>query len=58
MSKICDDTFDDEIMDLSEDFREVMEDLTISRISGVPIYMLRYEPIDMMSSDDSEEEDE
>tara|TARA_Y100000590_G_C15644010_1_gene986130 strand:- start:490 stop:666 length:177 start_codon:yes stop_codon:yes gene_type:complete len=58
MSKICDDNFDDEIMDLSEVFREVMEDLRISRISGVPIYMLRYEPIDMMSSDDSEEEDE
>lgn len=58
MSKICDDNFDDEIMDISEVFREVMEDLRISRISGVPIYMLRYEPIDIMSNEDSEEEDE
>ena len=60
MNNICDETVidDEEVMELSEVFREVMEDLRISRISGVPIYMLRYEPIEMTNFSYEEEDDE
>ena len=40
----------------SEVFREVLKDLKISRLSGVPIHMLRYDPIEETSGEKDEEE--
>ncbi len=58
MSNICDESvIDDELMELySEVFREVLKDLKISRLSGVPIHMLRYDPIDSYANEDEDEE--
>jgi|TARA_Y100000034_G_scaffold109540_1_gene140932 hypothetical protein len=58
MNNECDEnSIDDELMELySEVFREVLKDLKISRLSGVPIHMLRYDPIEETSGEKDEEE--
>lgn len=60
MNNIRDESvIDDELMELySEVFREVLKDLKISRLSGVPIHMLRYDPIDVYAGCEDEDEEE
>ena len=60
MDNICDDEsiIDDELMEqYAEVFREVLKDLKISRLSGVPMHMLRYDPIDSYSKCGDEDEE-
>ena len=60
MDNIRDDEsiIDDELMEqYAEVFREVLKDLKISRLSGVPMHMLRYDPIDNYSKCGDEDEE-